>query len=130
MFFDGILLCLFCSFLGFCASNIPRIVWGSFALLVLGEMMWLLYFTLFASDTSFRCDFLNAVGSLTGYSVSSLVVSGLYLRVMNFLNLCWCRCFVFASFVLMVSSIWKCFSFAVTFFRSAQFLWYFIWFVQ
>ena len=87
---DGIFPCRCCSFLEFCASNFPRIVCGPFAtlvLLVLREMMWLLCLTLFAPDTAFAYDFLNAVGSLIGCSVSSLVVSGLYFRLLNFLNL-------------------------------------------
>ena len=72
---DGIFPCLCRSFLGFCTSNFPRTVCGSFAtlvLLVLHEMMWLLCFTLFAPDTAFAYGFLNAVGSLVGYNVSSL----------------------------------------------------------
>ena len=78
---DGTLPCLCCSFLGFCASKFLRIGCGSFAILVLlalREMMWSLLFTLFAPDTAFADDFLNAVRSLVGFTVSSLVVSGLY----------------------------------------------------
>ena len=83
---------LFCRFfvvvfLGGCAFNFPRIVCGSFAtlvLLVLRGMIWLLYFTLFALDTAFAYDFLNAVGSLLDSIFSYLVVSGLYFRVLNF----------------------------------------------
>ena len=87
-----------------CASNFHRIVCGSFAIIVLlawREMIWLLFFTLFAPNTAFACDFLNAVVSLVGCTVSSLVVSGFYFRLLNFLNLRWCRRrFIFASWIM------------------------------
>ena len=121
-FLDGIMPCLCCSFLRFCASNFSRIVCGLFAtlvLLMLREMMRLMYFKLFVPDTAFSYDFLNAVGSLVCYRISSLDVSGLYFRLLNFFNLRWNRLrFVFATLVLMSSSIWKYSSFAVTFFKS------------
>ena len=56
------------------------VVCGLFAtlvLLLLREMMWLLCLAIFEPDTAFAYDFLNAVGSLIGCSVSSLAVSGL-----------------------------------------------------
>ena len=89
-FLDGIIPCLCCSFLRFCASNFSRIVCGLFAtlvLLMLREMMRLMYFKLFVPDTAFSYDFLNAVGSLVCYRISSLDVSGLYFRLLNFFNL-------------------------------------------
>ena len=118
-FLDGIMPCLCCSFLRFCASNFSRIVCGSFAtlvLLMLCEMMRLMYFKLFVPDTAFSYNFLNAVGSLVCYRISSLDVSGLYFRLLNFFNLRWN--IVFATLVLMSSLIWKYSSFAVTFFKS------------
>lgn len=90
---DGIFLCSCCLFLGFCASNFPKILWLVFSTLVLLVLreMWLLYFTLFAPDTAFAYDFLNAVDSLVGFSVSSLAVSGLHFSLLNFLNLRLCK---------------------------------------
>ena len=81
---DGILPCRCCNFLGVCVSNFSRYVCSSFAalvFLVLYEIMQLLYFALPAPDMAFKYNFLNAVGSLVGCNVSSLVVLGLYLRL-------------------------------------------------
>ena len=56
-----------------------------------------------APDTIFAYDFLNAVDSLVGCSVSSVVDSGLYFRLLNFLNLQrYKKSFIFASLVLIV----------------------------
>ena len=86
----GNLLCLYYSVLRFRTSKFPKIAWGPFGtlvLLVLCQMMWLLYFILFAPDVALAYDFLNAVGSLAGFSVFHQVVCGLYFRLLNFLKL-------------------------------------------
>ena len=41
-------------------------------------------YVLFAPDTTFEYDFLNAFGYLVGCSVSFFIVSGLYFRLLNF----------------------------------------------
>lgn len=76
-----------------------------------------LYQVVFDYDTAFAYDFTNAVGSLVGCSVFSLIVCGLDFRRLRFYR----TCIDVEGILFLLHWLWWFSSFAVKFFRSVSF---------
>ena len=124
--------CLF----GFNVFSLLKSIWDSFSVLMLLDLLEVvlaLVLVLLVPCTTFAYAFGNPILCLVDCSVSSVFKFGFYFRSLNFLScLCCSRCLVFASLLLMVSSmVWyslsviffKCFCiFDVIFFYNSDFV--------